>query len=106
MRDTLHLYHLNLHHHHRRCHHTGNSRAYSYFLMYYMEENGEWELLSTVVSTGYFSDGGMTQFGRTYFTFTFRRRWQFYGLNLVRIWIRLILLDLYLHPTTLLLKQL
>ena len=51
--------------------------------MTYMEENGEWELLSTVVSTGYFSDGGVTQFGRTYFTFTFRRRWQFYGLNLV-----------------------
>ncbi|KAK7460711.1 hypothetical protein BaRGS_00038879, partial [Batillaria attramentaria] len=50
-------------------------------LVYY-SANGEWDMQGTWSDTGYFTDG--TQFfKRLNFYFTFRRKWQFYGQNLV-----------------------
>nr|KAG5705797.1 hypothetical protein BaRGS_027456 [Batillaria attramentaria] len=48
----------------------------------YYSPNGEWDFLDSWTDVGYFTDG--TQyFKRLYFYFSYRRKWQFYGQNLV-----------------------
>ncbi|KAK7094646.1 hypothetical protein V1264_006172 [Littorina saxatilis] len=48
----------------------------------YYSANGEWDLQSYYTSNGSFSDGAKS-FTRLFMHFKFRRKWQFYGQNLL-----------------------
>ena len=79
------LYRLKLHGHHysNLCiNHWYFCLGFSRLEMGYYSVNGEWDMQSHATRTSAFTDG-FHNYTRIYVDFTFQRRWQFYGQNLV-----------------------